>query len=282
MRPLVSKVAKAALPPALWQILRRRRVQRRIESFPARTVVHTYGGQPLRVAIRDELAAGWYDHDWPRQPEIDLLTNGRLREGATVFDIGAHQGVVALMLAREVGPTGTVVAVEAEPHNVRVARLNCALNGARNVHVIAAAIAAESGHLYFTEGLNGKVIPGVRAGKVRVEAVTIDELADRYGVPDVVFLDVEGYEGHALRGAAKTLSNARTDFFIELHDAEALEAVGDSASAVLQHFVDAQYSLFLAPAPEGAASGNFRPLDDHASNGQRCYIVGFGPDEGSA
>ena len=59
------------------------------------------------------MGAGWYDHDWPELPEIALLKQHGLRPGARVFDIGAHQGVVALMLSKTVGPEGFVLAVEA-------------------------------------------------------------------------------------------------------------------------------------------------------------------------
>ncbi len=62
------------------------------------------------------MAEGWYDHDWVDvMNEITLLRKSRLKVGARVFDIGAHQAVVALLLSRTVGPTGEVIAVEADP-----------------------------------------------------------------------------------------------------------------------------------------------------------------------
>jgi FkbM family methyltransferase len=33
-----------------------------------------------------------------------------------------------------------------------------------------------------------------------VEAITIDNLTQKYGSPDVVFVDIEGFEAHALQG----------------------------------------------------------------------------------
>ncbi len=59
----------------------------------------------MTVSLEDGLAQGWYDYDWPEVPEITLLGKNSLKPGAKVFDIGAHQGVVALMLAKIVGST---------------------------------------------------------------------------------------------------------------------------------------------------------------------------------
>src|SRR5437868_6156695 len=116
IKPLVKKV----VPPWLWTRLRLLRLRRRLAGYRPRRVRHTYGGTPLEIELADPLGAAWYDRDWPALPEIELLSRHRLRPGARVFDLGAHQGVVALMLAQAVGPDGQVVAVEASPHNVAV------------------------------------------------------------------------------------------------------------------------------------------------------------------
>lgn len=50
-----------------------------------------------------------------------------LSKGGRIFDLGAHQGVVALMLSRYVGEQGSVLAVEAD-----AARRTIEINAARN------------------------------------------------------------------------------------------------------------------------------------------------------
>jgi len=92
------------LPGPLAGQLRTWWLRRLIRRFSARVVTRTYGAGSLRVHVGDPLAEGWYDHDWDELPEIAALRQTRLRPGALVFDLGAHQGVVAMMLAREVGP----------------------------------------------------------------------------------------------------------------------------------------------------------------------------------
>jgi FkbM family methyltransferase len=192
---MTKAAVRTALPARVYGPIRARRVRRQIERYGSRTVHHVYGGFPLTVLLGDPLAEAWYDRDWDEPPEIAALRAGRLRPGARVFDIGARQAVVALILSRIVGPDGQVVAVEGEPHNARVANANVAANGAGNVAVLHAACAAHEGVVSFTEGLNGMVACSRgAAGAVEVPAVTVDALSDRFGTPDVVLVDVEGYE----------------------------------------------------------------------------------------
>ena len=54
-------------------------------------------------------------------PELSFLAQHRLRPGATVFDCGAHQCVIAMVMAKFVGATGKVIAVEASPLNYETA-----------------------------------------------------------------------------------------------------------------------------------------------------------------
>ena len=239
----VKQAVAAALPHPVYRVIRRRRVAGLVRRYDPRDVVHSYGGHRLTIRLADPLAEGWYDHDWPRLSEIDLLAErGVLRDGALVFDLGAHQGVVALMLAAEVGRAGRVVAVEGEPHNAAVARRNVAANRAGNVTVVHAAVADRPGVIAFAESLNGRIDEAGPRGNAEVPAVTIDDLASEYGTPDLVFLDIEGYEGKALAGGTATLASPTTSFFIEVHVGD---LVGCTAPELVARF-DAGYDRYIS------------------------------------
>jgi cyclopropane fatty-acyl-phospholipid synthase-like methyltransferase len=68
----------------------------------------------------------------------DVVAALRLRPGDRVCDVGAGPGYFTLRLARAVGPTGQVFAVEAEPRMVEVLRARLAEHGIENVHTTLA------------------------------------------------------------------------------------------------------------------------------------------------
>lgn len=267
-----AELLRRILPRPLWTRLRTLRAQRRLSTYPRRVVRHNYGAYPLEVVITDPVAADWYDHDVPLPPEFVLLRRGRLGPGARVFDLGAHQGVVALMLARIVEATGQVVAVEAMAHNARCAEENRARNRADNVVVLHAAAADRPGALQFEDGGGSHVATtGGEWSSTTVEAVSVDSLAERFGAPDVLYLDVEGYEQHVLAGASGTLRNSRPDCFVEIHIGAGLEQFGGTIGGILAHFPVDQYEVFVRDAEDRA---EFVPVSaDVATRTQRLFLV---------
>ena len=239
----LKHVARAVLPAPVYRRYRQARVARLISGYEPRVVEHVYCGFPLRVNLGDPLAQGWYDHDWEDRVEI-ALARRTICSGDRVFDIGAHQCVVAMVLARLAGE-GHVVAIEGEPHNAAMAVKNVELNQMTNVTVVHSAINDTAGEVLFAEGLNGHVEPGNPWGKVRVPAVTIDDLTRVHGQPDFVLLDVEGFEAKALKGAGETLAAGAT-FLIELHVGQGLEDAGSSASEVVELLRAHGYGLAVA------------------------------------
>jgi FkbM family methyltransferase len=216
------------------------------EGFAARRVRHQYGPVQLTLHIGDPTGAAWYDEEWPDVPELKFLPGHQTRPGATVFDLGAHQGVYALMLAHAVRPGGRVVAVEANRFNVDVIRANCRLNRVRNVEAVHAAVAERPGSISFGRGGNGQVdTGGLFADSQPVPAVTIDDLTRRYGRPAMVFIDIEGYECQALRAAAATLAT-RPDVFVEVHVGYGLEAFGGGVDELLGFFPERDYELYAS------------------------------------
>jgi FkbM family methyltransferase len=237
----IKDVFRAIIPQSLWERLRQVRIARSVQKYPRHVVEHNYAGHRFKVLLADGLGEGWYDKDWDELEEINLLAAGKLSPGATVFDLGAHQGVVAMIMSRIVGPSGRVIAVEGMKHNCDVAEENLRLNEIANVTIHHAVITDQDGHVRFFDGLNGSVSrEGV--GQI-VEAITIDTLAQRYGTPDVVFVDIEGFEAHALKGAAKTLQST-ADWFVEVHVGCGLEKYGGDVNEVLASFSESKYKLF--------------------------------------
>ena len=265
---------KTLIPSPARRLAHRMRVSVTVRRFNAYQITHQYGQTQLTVEIPDPMAADWYGQDWPSLPELELLqTRGALSEGALVFDLGAHHAVVALMAASYVGISGTVVAVEAEAHNVRAAKRNVALNNANNVIVIHAAATARSGTVSFTESLNGSVAPDGGAGSVNVDGVTLDDLTKQFGIPSAVLIDVEGHEAAVLAGGANLIQRLRTSFFVEVHSSTL-------RSELLATIVDAFSGYELLAAEEAGWPDQTIFREFHESEpSERFFMLAIPPSQ---
>ena len=175
--------------------------------------------------------AEWYDHDWDSLPEMTLLRAHGLRPGAIAFNAGSNQGLQAMMLAKAVEPDGFVLGIEPSHSNVQAARRNAELNQLTNLTFIEAAASNSPGHVIITQTMNAHVVADARQFGVRqVDAVSIDELSKQYGAPQVLYIDVEGFECRVLEGARETLRMHTPDCFVEVHVNLGLEEFGGSVS----------------------------------------------------
>jgi len=128
-------------------------------------------------------------------------------EGGVFVDIGANVGTYALVLARKVGKSGTVIAVE--PHPVAHARLafNRTASNLSQVRLVAAAAGPSDGELLIeTDGGNlgaSHVVNGKSSGRaIRVPALTLQRILTEAGITkvDALKIDVEGFEDRVLPG----------------------------------------------------------------------------------
>jgi len=137
-----------------------------------------------------------------------------LRDGMTFLDIGAHVGLYAVPAAKAVGPTGSVIAVEPDPHNRSLLMTNVEANGATNVTVVGVAISDKAGLLTlhrsaFNTG-DHQLFHGGRGRRgIEVQVETVDRLmAPRGGRVDVIKMDVQGAEAKAFSGMQETLAES--------------------------------------------------------------------------
>ena len=108
----------------------------------------------------------------PSRPKSDCSAGTSSVPAHRVFDLGAHQGVVALMLSRVVGPEGLVVAVEANSSQPRVAERNRASERRDLAEDRPRRSGRGTGTLVFNESLNGQVDDGTGSwGRVEVRAL---------------------------------------------------------------------------------------------------------------
>lgn len=162
---------------------------------------------------------GTEDYLGPSRHEDELgpILERLVPEGGVVLEVGAHVGHWTLRLAPR---AGAIVAVEANPDTVSVLRRNLAINDIGNVQVVNVA-AWDSQTTLRLEDPNGHVAGGstrtLPDGEGTIPAVRLDEVIETERL-DLVKLDVEGADLHALRGMRGLLEAHRPVLFIECHD----------------------------------------------------------------
>jgi FkbM family methyltransferase len=189
--------------------------------FPAR-----FGGGRIYVspdAVLGVLRRNLENHD----PELFAVAAKLVRPGDLVWDIGANLGLFTFAAAHVAGPSGSVVAVEADAWLVTIIRRSARRRpGGAPVRVLAAAACELPGIVEFHIARHGRASSFVGdagrglAGGTRethtVAAVSLDSLMAELGPPNVVKIDVEGLEGAVLRGASRLLREARPRLYIEV------------------------------------------------------------------
>jgi FkbM family methyltransferase len=138
--------------------------------------------------------------------ELDFL-RAHTPAGGVFVDVGANVGTYAMTLARRVGASGKVIAIE--PHPVTHARLafNRNASGLVQVILIAAAAGPADGELMIeTDGDNlgaSHIVSGERAGHaLRVPSLRLLRVLEDAGTQrvDALKIDVEGFEDRVLTG----------------------------------------------------------------------------------
>ena len=88
------------------------------------------------------------------------------------------------------------------------------------VEVVPKVVGEQSGQVAFSQEDCGyvQVVPVASAEEVEAECVSLDDECERLGfAPDLVKIDVEGYEGEVLRGAEKLLEEDGPIICLEVH-----------------------------------------------------------------
>jgi len=135
----------------------------------------------------------------------------RAERGDVVVDGGGGWGETALYFADAVGPDGHVLCCEFVPENLDIVDRNLALNPAlrERIEVVRGPLWDRAGEVieYSRSGGASSLVHLGDAVRAQARTQSVDELCRSRGIDriDLIKLDVEGAEMHALRGARETI-----------------------------------------------------------------------------
>ena len=146
------------------------------------------------------------------EPELYSAIKAHLPPTGVFWDIGAHIGLVAVPIAAR---GAAVVAVEPLPTNVERLRKAIGRNRLENVEIVPVAVGESHRKVKITEGESST--GRVADDGVEVTMITLDMLLEDHQPPDLVKIDVEGFENDVLAGAERLLQRRSSTLIIELH-----------------------------------------------------------------
>lgn len=194
--------------------------------------------QYLPVYVRDGLAQGarWtllpFSSNWRSGGEPDLEAAFRMPRTDRIlncWDLGAHFGIHAIGLARQVGPAGQVAAFEPDPVAFTRLSRHVSMNGLKNVKLFNAAVSDRSGNadLIISSGL-GSTLSHFKyedepvtssTQSLSVPTVVLDELVDagEISLPDLIKIDIQGHGAKAIHGGIRAITRSRPIIVLSSH-----------------------------------------------------------------
>jgi len=223
-------------------------------------------GNSYQFWISDPSAEVWYSegsaeskvHFQSGLNELAFLFDHVICDSDVVFECGAHHGWTTLQLSRFLATgKGSVHAFEPNKTNFDVLERNLKANNCQNVTTNWAALSATLGTTRVYGKSNGSVVPKLNRksifskrllnriyGVFDVPTITVDQyVADTGILPNVLKIDVEGFEFDVLQGAADTLAT-RPKIFLEIHTAE-LPLYNASVQGVLDLLDLDEYQVWI-------------------------------------
>jgi FkbM family methyltransferase len=174
----------------------------------ARSVVRHSGAKQLGSALG---GAGRKQRYEERVQDAFVVA---VNKGDCVWDVGANVGFYTASFSDLVGPDGSVIALEPVPASYRELTRNVA--GHENVKTFNVGLSDRRQTLSMTieedpTSATNSFFGAGAGGRIDLELFAGDELASAEALtpPDIIKIDVEGFEPEVLAGLRHTLSNPR-------------------------------------------------------------------------
>lgn len=152
-----------------------------------------------------------------------------LRAGDYVIDVGANIGIYTLLFSKLVGPSGRVLAIEAEPNNAAQLRHNVLLNESANVAIVETGVSDEEETLQLTldtkgnAGAHSFIAKRSQDSQTRqIHCVPLLSLIASNRPVRFLKIDIEGFEYRVLSRFLRDAPKSVWPAYIMLEDSPAI------------------------------------------------------------
>jgi len=158
------------------------------------------------------------DNDPDMRLEIERFVQ-LVRGKKCLLDIGSLFGIFSLTFTT-LNQNGKSFAIEPSPKCFKVLKLNRKLNLDKDINPINLALGSKNGqldmHYEWVHLIANHKNPERQS--IQVEMTTLDQFVDSNKIkPDIIKIDVDGYEGPVISGGHNFLSKSDPIIFLELH-----------------------------------------------------------------
>lgn len=202
-------------------------------------VLSYQAGQHLTFAFKNSII---YEDD------IQKKLSKIIKPNSLVFDIGSNIGQYAMPFADLVGDKGKVVCYEPDIDNFKMLQSNVILNNLLNVTLNNKGVSNENGILMLykdnetggrTSSFDKSFNPNFKNQAIEVEVTTLINEIEKYGEPNLIKIDVEGFEYKIIEGLLE--KDINSEFIIEVRK--------ETKSDVFNSIISKGYRCFNLDTP---------------------------------
>lgn len=168
-----------------------------------------------------------------REDDMIQVVKEVLKPGMTVIDCGSNIGFYPLLEAKILKNSGSIYAIEPDVRNFKLLKKNIKIcpygenikpfqMAFSNNNGISKMFVAEQSNLNKLSSKDDRKFSNRHSidGVVDVKTITMDDFCDQQNIsPDLIRMDIEGFEVEVFQGMKKIFAKAKSGFmvFLELH-----------------------------------------------------------------
>jgi FkbM family methyltransferase len=198
------------------------------------TIKHHYTGSKFKLDAFTHKGY-WYHGKNREKIQMDIFKK-LIKEGDTVFELGAHIGYISLYFSKLAGQSGKLYVFEPGANNLPYVRENIAHSKIKNIQLVEKAVSDTNGTASFylenltgqsnslvkdyrvTKKIQSKSFVELNKNEVQVETIRLDDFVQQNNIRSINFIkiDIEGAEYMAIKGMPEILAYMKPTMMIEV------------------------------------------------------------------